>query len=169
MNHTSSELNFHELHRKQVLRKYTHLVIQRVVSMLVPWHCVFTPEQRPACEIFSDQKKITLTQSLPHPLFWTKWHMQCHQVQWQTHVTNSREFWLGGKHPWCIGEQQFHTPFLTVWYLYTRLLNYNTENKKKKSLLRSAFQKAKALYKNERHIINNANPLKSTVLIKATD
>lgn len=92
-------------YRKQALGKHTHLVIQRVVSMLVPWHCVFTPEQRPACGIFSDQKKITLTQSLPHPLFWTKWHMQCHQVEGQTHVTNSRELWLSGKHSWCIREQ----------------------------------------------------------------
>lgn len=56
--------------------------------------------------IFWPEKNFPSTKST-NSFFWTKWHMQCHQVQWHTHVTNSREFWLGGKHSRCVGEQQF--------------------------------------------------------------
>lgn len=66
--------------------------------------------------------------------------MQCHQVQQHIHVTihtlNSREFWLNGKHSYCVGEEQFlagkvQCSISNCVYLHTPLLNHSEEDKTK--------------------------------------
>lgn len=91
-------------YRKQALGKHASRYSKSCLNVGSLALCVYPRTKTCMWNIFWPEKNYPNTK-LPHPLFWTKWHMQCHQVQGQTHVTNSREFWLSGKHSWCIGEQ----------------------------------------------------------------
>lgn len=70
-------------------------------------------------------EKITLAPSLPHPLIWTKWHMQDHQDQQHTHVTiwtfgSSGVVNIHGVLENNISQQpEFSVPFLCGIYTHT--------------------------------------------------
>jgi hypothetical protein len=94
------------------------------------------PEQRPACETFSGQKKISLAQSLPIPS--SEQNDICNVIKFNgipmspTPGSSDLVVNIHGVLENNNSQQpEFSVPFLTVWYLYTHPTQLQDRNQSK--------------------------------------